>query len=64
MSKNDSKLYTDFEFCEGKNINIQKHIDIQNHVIYVDKFFFKKSLHILEDGASGVQVYDIKHGSV
>ena len=33
-----------------------KHIDLQIKEIYVDKNNLKKSLHILEDSASGVQV--------
>ena len=33
LSEIDSKLYTKFEFCEG----IEKHIDLQSQVIYVDK---------------------------
>ena len=34
----------------------RKYIDLQSQIIYVDKKKFKKNLHILEDGASGVQV--------
>ena len=34
----------------------EKHIDLQSQAIYVDKKIFKKKLHILEDGASSVQV--------
>ena len=58
LSESDSKTYTNFELCEGKNHNffLKKHIDLQSQVIYVDKLFFKKGLHILEDGASSVQV--------
>ena len=33
-----------------------KTIDLQSQAIYVDKYDFKKSVHILEDGASGVEV--------
>ena len=36
----------------GKHVG--KHIDLQSQVIYVDKKFFKKSTHILEDGANNV----------
>jgi hypothetical protein len=35
-------------------------MDLQRQAIYVDKMFFKKSLHILEDYASGVQVGHIE----
>ena len=34
--------------------------DLQSQAIYDDNFLFKKSLHILEDGASGVQAGDIE----
>ena len=30
----------------------ETHIDLQSQAIYVDNVFFKKNLHILEDGAS------------
>ena len=44
-------------FVEEKIIKIfEKHIDLQSQAIYVDKCFFKKSLHFLKDGASSVQV--------
>ena len=51
------KLYVNFEFCGGKNhLHSKKHIDLQSQVICVDKKFFKKSIHILEDNVSSVQV--------
>jgi hypothetical protein len=59
LSESDLKLYTKFD-CEGKN---HKHfkIDLQslqkNHVLQI---VFKKSLHILEHGASDVRVGDIE----
>ena len=37
-------------------INISKHIDSQSQAICDDKNNMKKSLRILEDGASDVQV--------
>ena len=48
-------LYTNLEFCEGKN-----HKHFINTLIYKAKkfmltHFFQESLQILEDGASGVQ---------
>ena len=60
FSESDSKLYTNFEFCEEKN-----HRDIKNIPIYKAKQIVmtkknsKKNLHIFEGGASGVQVGDI-----
>ena len=58
-SESDSKLYTKFEFCEEKFIDIQKIIKLQSQAIN-DDFFKKKILHIFEDSASGVQVGDIE----
>ena len=46
-------------FINKKFIDIQKNIDLQGQSIYVEKNNSKKSLHILEDSASGVQVRDI-----
>ena len=47
LNESDSKLYTNFEFCEGKNHKqLQKYIDLQSQAIYVDKKNLKKSLHI------------------
>ena len=34
----------------------EKCIDLQSQVIYVGSFFSKKSLHVLEDSASSLQV--------
>ena len=54
LSESDSNPYTNFKFCEGKN-----HKHLENTLIYKAKqymLFFKKSLHILEDGASSLQV--------
>ena len=54
------KVYQDyiltFKFVKENIINIYKHIDLQSQEIYVEFVFSKKSLHILEDGASSVQV--------
>ena len=60
LSESDSVFYIDFAFCEEKN-----HRQLKNILIYKDKHFVmtkksNKSLHILEDGASGVQVGDIE----
>ena len=43
-----------------KSWTFQKHIDLQSQADYDDKKNSKKNLHTLEDGASGVQVGDIK----
>ena len=63
LSESDSKLYTHFEFCEKKN-----HKHWKNILMYKAKQFMKnkpqESLHILEDGASGVQVDDIEQENV
>ena len=60
-SESDSKLYTIFEFCEE---NSHKHFEniliYKRQAIYDDKNNSKKSLHTLEDCASGVQVGDIE----
>jgi hypothetical protein len=42
--------------------HMNKHIDLQSQAIYVDNFFFKKSLHILEDTPSVVQIVILKMG--
>ena len=47
LSESDSILCTNFESCEEK-----KHTNLQRQVIHDDKKNSKKSLHILEDGAS------------
>ena len=40
------------------------HTNLQSQVIYNDKQNSKKSLHILEDDASGVQVGDIEQVTI
>ena len=61
-SESDSKIYITFEFCEVKSLeHLKKHIDLQSQIIYVEEFIFKKSLHILEDGASSVQNRYVEH---
>jgi hypothetical protein len=61
LSERDSKLYINFDFCEKK---VHRHF--KNILIYKAEQFimtknnFKKSLHILEDNASGLQVDDIE----
>jgi hypothetical protein len=60
-----SKSYTNFGFCEEKKTQtFQEHIDLQSQANYDDKKYSKKSLHILEDGASGVQVGDIEQMTI
>jgi hypothetical protein len=57
-SEIDSKLFTNFEFF----VKEKNHKYLKNTLIYKAKqvllmiFFLKRSLHILEDGASNVQV--------
>ena len=53
-SDNDTKLCTSFEFYEVRIYTLKKkHIDLQSQENYDDKRNSKKSLHVLEDGASG-----------
>ena len=48
-----------------KFTDIQKYIfDVQSHEIYDNENVFEKSLHILEDVASGVKVGDIEQAIV
>ena len=44
-----------WKFVKKTIITFEMHIDLQGQAIYIDKLFMK-SLHILEDGASRVQV--------
>ena len=60
FNESDSKLYTNFEYCEEVN-----HKHFTNMLIYKAKQFRmeknpQQNLHILEDGASHVQVGDIE----
>ena len=43
---------------------LKKHIDLQSQSIYDDINDSKKFFHVLEDGASGVQVDDIEQAIV
>ena len=53
------ELRPNFESCEDTNHRHRKNmLDLQKQEI-CDEKFPRKSLHILEDGASGVQVGDI-----
>ena len=57
LSESDLRLYTNFEFYEKKDCkHFPKHVDLQSQAIYVDKNNLEKSLHILQDSASSVQV--------
>ena len=58
-SESDSNLCSNFEFCDEKTILIHKAKQFM-----MTKRISKKSLHILDDGASGVQVGDIKQAGV
>ena len=74
LVESDSKLYNNFEFGERKKKKkktkqtnkqtCKEHINLQIWEIFIDKDKSKKSLHILEDGASGVQVGDIKQVTI
>jgi hypothetical protein len=57
LSGSDSRLCVNFELCEVKSKQSKQHIGLQRQAINVDK---KTSLHILGDGATCVQVGDIK----
>ena len=66
LSESDSELYTNFEFCEEAN-----HRDIlktywftKPSQLWWPKKLQRKSLHILEDGTSVVQVGDIEQVTV
>jgi hypothetical protein len=56
LNESDTKLYTNFEFCEGKN-----HKQLKNTLIYKAKQFTltrrisRKAYIFLEDNASSVQ---------
>ena len=56
LSESDSKLYNNFELCEGKNHKHSETILIHKAKIFFNKLFLKISLHVIEDNASSVQV--------
>jgi hypothetical protein len=60
FGENDTKLYTNFEFCEEKIIGILKTHWFTKPLKPCREKKSKTSLHILEDGTSGVQVGDIE----
>jgi hypothetical protein len=61
FNESNSKLYTNFEFCEGKNHRHFKNIPIYKaKPIMMTKKNSKKIMRIFEGGASGVQVGDIE----
>ena len=65
LSESDSRLYTNFEFCEEKNHKRFKSILIwKAKQLMLIKKNTKKSLHFLEDSSSGEQVGDIGQLSV
>ena len=65
LSESVSKLYTNLNLVVKKNHrHFRKHIDLQGQAIYDDKNNSKKSLHILTDDASGVQVGDVEQAIV
>ena len=50
LSESNSKTYTNFEICEGKNLEYLKNTLIYKakQLIYVDQKHFKNNLHIFE----------------
>ena len=43
LSESVSKLYINFEFCEGKNHKHMKNIDLQSQEFYVDYLFLQEN---------------------
>jgi hypothetical protein len=62
LNESDPKLCTNFEFFlrEKSWTLLEKNINLQSQAVNDDKNNSKKILHILEDGASGVQIVDIE----
>jgi hypothetical protein len=60
LSESDSKLCTTFEFGLKKNnhIHFKKRIDYKAKQFMMTKIIPRKSLHVIEDRACGVQVCD------
>ena len=56
LNENDSKLYTNFEFFKEFFYKQLKNTLIYNTKQFMSTKKFKKSPHILEEGASDVQV--------
>ena len=57
LIESDSKLYTNFEIVKEKTINICNTLIYKKiQAICFENYFFKKNLHISEDGTSSVQV--------
>ena len=67
-NESNSKLTLTLNFVKERivdiNNNNNNHHHLQSQAIYHDKSNSKKNLHILEDGASGVQVGDIEQAIV
>ena len=62
LSESDSILYADFKYCEENNHRHSKRTywSTKPSNLGWQKSNSKKNLHILGDGASGVQVSDIE----
>ena len=56
LSESDPVYIQTLSLLRKISETISKDVDLQSQEIYVDSFFFKKSLHILEGSASSVQV--------
>ena len=55
------KEYPNFDFCKNHNfLALKQHIDSRSQVSFVDKNNFKRSIQILDNNASSVQVGDIE----
>ena len=60
LSRSDSKLYTNFEFCKEKTINIYKTYWSRKPINLWLQTKFQERFTYLEDATSGVQVGDIE----
>ena len=64
-TENDSKVYTNFDFFGEKNHrNFYNIFTYKAKKLMMTKKKLQESLHILEDGASGVQVGDSEEVTV
>ena len=64
LGESDSKLHANFEFCEENHRHFINILLYKVKQIMMTRKKYKKSLYILEDGTSGVQVGDIEQVTV
>ena len=57
-------IYQFWILWRKKSWTFKTYIDLQNQVIFASESLFQRSLHILEDGASGVQIGDIEQVTI